>query len=76
MSNCPVCHSDGRRDELVDNVFRIDGKYVVVHRVPAEVCSRCGDESFSRETAEKIRLLVNGHGKPKQTVALDVFDFV
>ena len=47
----------------------------MVHDIPATVCSRCGEESFSSETAERVRLLVNGDGQPNRTVDMDVFEF-
>ena len=30
MFACAVCHADESRNELVEEVFRIDGKYVLV----------------------------------------------
>ena len=58
MGGCAVCgSSDESQDQLVDEIFLIDGKYVLVDGIPAKVCPRCGDETFSREIAERIRLL-------------------
>lgn len=76
MFTCSVCHSHESREELVKEIFLIDDKYVLVDRIPATVCVRCGEETFSRETAEKIRLLVHGQAKPAKSIALDVFEFV
>ena len=75
MFTCPVCHSQESREELVEEIFQIDGKYVLVDRIPATVCVRCGEETFSRETTEKVRLLVHGDAKPTKSLALQVFDF-
>jgi YgiT-type zinc finger domain-containing protein len=75
MFSCPVCHSQESRDELVEEIFQIDGKYVLVDRIPATVCARCGEETFSRETTEKVRLLVHGDAKPTKSLALQVFEF-
>jgi YgiT-type zinc finger domain-containing protein len=76
MFTCPVCNSQESRDELVEEIFQIDGKYVLVDRIPATVCVRCGEETFSRETTEKIRLMVHGQAKPTKSLALEVFEFV
>jgi len=76
MFMCPVCHSHESREELVEEIFQIDGKYVLVDRIPATVCVRCGEETFSRETTEKVRLLVHGQAKPAKSIALEVFEFV
>ena len=75
MFRCVVCHGEKDREELVNEVFRIDGKYVLVDHIPATVCARCGEEIFSRETTEKIRVMVHGQGKPARAVALEVFEF-
>ena len=75
MFECPVCGCLDSRIELVKDVFQVEGRYVLVHDIPATVCSRCGEESFSSETAERIRLLVNGDGQPSRTVDMDVFEF-
>jgi len=75
MFTCPVCHSQKSREELVEEIFQIDGKYLLVDRIPATVCARCGEETFSRETTEKVRLLVHGDTKPTKSLALQVFDF-
>lgn len=58
MSTCAVCHAEENREALVDEVFHVDGQYVLVGGIPAVVCGRCGEQTFSRETAEKVRLMV------------------
>ena len=74
MFTCSVCGAGESREELVEEGFRIDGKYVLVDRIPATVCARCGEESFSREITEKIRLMVHGRTRPAKSVALKVFE--
>jgi len=76
MFLCPVCHSHESREELIEEIFQVDGKYVLVDHIPATVCVRCGEETFSRETTEKVRLLVHGQAKPIKSIALEVFEFV
>ena len=72
---CAVCHANESRDELVTEVFQIDGQYVLVDRIPATVCGRCGEESFSRDTTEKIRLLVHGQAESTKSIAMPIFEF-
>ena len=43
MFSCSACGSAERRDEAVDEVFNVDGEYVLVARVPSTVCLRCGE---------------------------------
>lgn len=75
MVQCHVCGSDEIRDEMVNEVFIIGGKLVVVENIPARVCARCGEATFSRETTEKIRRMVHGDAQPVKSVAVDVFNF-
>ena len=73
MFTCHVCGNTNARSELVSEVFNLDGRRVLVERIPAQVCERCGDATFSRETTENIRRLVHGEGRPVRTIPLDVF---
>ncbi len=75
MSDCPICRSDESREELVDEVFQVDGRYVLVNGIPAKVCARCGEQTFSRETVEKVRLMVRVEAKASESVSMDVFKF-
>ncbi len=71
---CHVCGGETARDEFVSEVLDVGGRRVLVEHIPAQVCTRCAETAFSRETTERIRLLVHGAGRPVKTVALDVFE--
>jgi HTH-type transcriptional regulator / antitoxin MqsA len=75
MFQCHVCGNTTAKTEPVSEVFSIDGRQVLVTDIPALVCGRCGEATFSRETTEKIRQLVHGAQPPLKTVPLDVFAF-
>ena len=61
---------------MVDDVVQANGKYVLVAQIPAEVCARCGEETFSSETTEKIRAVLHDEqASPTTTIKMDVFDF-
>ncbi len=75
MFECHICGSTEAREELVSEIFRIDGKPVLVEYIPAQACARCGEEFFSRQTTEKVRLLVRGDAKPVKSVQMDVFAY-
>jgi len=75
MFKCHVCGSTESHTELVSEVFQIDGKPVLMENIPAQVCVRCGEEIFSRETTEKVRLIVHGRKKPIKSVQMDVFAY-
>src|ERR1017187_3199818 len=73
MFNCHVCGHNAAKSELVSEVFNLDGRRVLVERIPALVCEHCGEATFSRETTERIRRMVHGAGRPVKTVPMDVF---
>ena len=73
MFKCHVCGGTAAREERVGEVFTVDGRRVLVERIPAQVCERCDEPTFSRATTEKVRKLVHGGGRPVRTVPMDVF---
>ena len=75
MVQCHVCGATEAHHELVNEVFLIDGKYVLVEGIPASICARCGEATFSRETTERIRRMVHGEAQPVRAVAMEVFAY-
>jgi len=75
-TNGLTSHNEGAaeaRQALVYEVFVINGKYVLVEGIPASICARCGEATFSRETTEQIRRMVQGEAQPVRAVAMEVF---
>jgi YgiT-type zinc finger domain-containing protein len=75
MFHCHICGSHEARQELVSEVFEIEGNPVLVENIPAEVCIRCREAVFSRKTTERVRRMVHGEAKPVKSVQMDVFAF-
>lgn len=75
MFECHICGSGQSHVEHVSEVFDIDGKFHLVESIPATVCDRCGEETFSRETTEQVRAMLHGQQRPVRSVSLDVFSF-
>ena len=75
MAQCHVCSATEARQELVNEVFLINGKYVLVEGLPASICARCGEATFSRETTERIRRMVHGEAQPVRVVAMEIFAY-
>ncbi|MEK7683878.1 MAG: type II toxin-antitoxin system MqsA family antitoxin [Verrucomicrobiota bacterium] len=73
MFNCHVCGHNAAKLESVSEVFNLEGRRVLVEKIPALVCEHCGEAAFSRETTERIRRMVHGAGRPVKTVPMDVF---
>ena len=75
MFRCHVCGNPSAKSDFVNEIFTVEGRRMLVEQIPAQVCDRCGEATFSRETTEKIRRLVHGAGQPVRTVPLEVFAF-
>ena len=75
MFTCAVCGAEDSREETVDEVFSVDGRHILVEGVPCTVCVRCGEQSFSRDTAERVRLMLHGEASPKRSVSMQVYEF-
>ena len=71
MFRCHVCSSTAAREDFVNEVFAIGDRRVLVEHIPAQICSRCGEATFSSATTEKVRRLVHGEGNPVRTIAMD-----
>jgi len=75
MFRCNVCGATEKSENFVDEVFLIDNKPIMVEHIPATICSRCGEETFTREITEKIRRMVHGESKPVKSVSMDIFAY-
>ncbi|MGD1861043.1 MAG: YgiT-type zinc finger protein [Leptolyngbyaceae cyanobacterium] len=75
MYKCHVCHSEDSHIEVVNEIFNINGKFYLVENIPTSVCSRCGEEAFSRETTERIRAMLQGAAEPAKSISVDVFSY-
>ena len=75
MYKCSVCHYTRSREETVDHIFDLDGRYVLVSGIPCIVCARCGERSFTPEATEQCRALVHNGAKADRFAELEVFDF-
>ena len=75
VSQCHVCGSRERHDEYVNEVFISNGEPVLVEHIPARVCDRCREISFSRQTTESVRRLVHGDVEPSRAAQVKVFQF-
>lgn len=57
----------------MSELFTLDERRVLVKPIAAQVCERCGEAAFSNATAEQVRRLVHGEGRPSGSVTRDMF---
>ncbi len=61
--------------EKVTYTIDVDGKLLVIERVPARVCLETGEQLFSAETVERIQQLILNKQKPTRVMEVPVFEF-
>ena len=71
---CHVCGGEAATEEFVSEVLEVGSRRVLVEHIPARVCTRCGEAAISRETTERVRVLVHGAIRPDKIVPLEVFE--
>jgi HTH-type transcriptional regulator / antitoxin MqsA len=75
MFKCHVCNSEKYHPENISETFQIDGKFYLVENIPAAICSQCGEISFSRQTTERIRVMLHGQAQPIKAIFMDVYAY-
>lgn len=53
-TRCAFCGSERYETRMVEYLYRHDGEYLLVPRVPAEVCLNCGMSYYDGTVLEKI----------------------
>ena len=55
--------------------YEEDDKYLIIEHVPAEVCTRCGERTYSPEVTDQILRLARKEVKPARKIQVPVYDF-
>ena len=53
---CPICGGE-MVDKSVDVVDTINGKFIIIRGISAEVCGRCGERLYSQGEMKKMEKL-------------------
>lgn len=56
-------------------VHEYSGQLLIIKDVPAEVCTSCGETTYSPETTDEILEFAKQRFKPVETVEVPVFDY-
>jgi len=72
--NCVFCGGkvESRKTTFV---YDEDGDYFIIENVPAEVCLRCGEKTYSPEVTDELLRLAKRKLAPAKTVQVPVFDY-
>ncbi len=71
MMKCSIAGCPGEYEaRRIVHTVRHHGQVVVIDRIPAEVCSVCGDVLLRPDTVRKIEVLLQARVQPLRTVPL------
>ena len=51
---CNFCGNKNFRNEVVQYIYRHDGRFMIVENVPCEQCEYCGEQYFKADVLKKI----------------------
>ena len=71
---CIVCGGE-TENKLVTFSYDENGKFLLVEHVPAEVCNRCGERTYSPEVTDQLLKFAKMKLSPMKTIQVPVFDF-
>jgi HTH-type transcriptional regulator/antitoxin MqsA len=71
---CAFC-GGGTVKKCVTFSYEEEGRYFFVENVPAEVCERCGEKTYSPEVTDELLKFAKRQFKPAKKVEVPVFDF-
>lgn len=60
---------------LVEKAFAIDGRWVVVKKIPPEVCWHCGEATIAGNVAEEMRRIVREGKSERTAIEADLYTF-
>ncbi len=52
-----------------------EGKFYLIHHVPARVCRETGEQYFSPETVEHIQFLIKSNKAPERVIETPVYEY-
>jgi len=71
---CVFCGGEVESRE-VTFVYDYDNDYFFIENVPAEVCTQCGEKTYSPEVTDEVIRLAKRKLKPARRIEVPVFDY-
>ncbi len=72
--HCVFC--GGKLEEKrVIFTYEKDYKYLFVENVPASVCTKCGEKTYSPDVTDQLLKFARDEFQPVRTIEVPVFDY-
>ena len=72
---CVFCGGKLKK-ENVTFTYEDEDKYLFVEDVPAEVCTSCGEKTYSPSVTDDLLKFARNEFQPARTIEVPVFNFV
>jgi len=56
-------------------IYEDPNNYILVENVPAEICSRCGEKTYSLDVTDELLNVAKHKFQPNRTINIPVYDF-
>jgi HTH-type transcriptional regulator / antitoxin MqsA len=68
-TTCTVCGNTSFKEQLIDDIYENpDGEKFVIERIPASVCTVCGERTLSLATTKHIFELLDKKTLPSRSI--------
>jgi len=74
MMKCVFCGGRVEKKRVTFS-YEENDKRLFVENVPAEVCTACGEKTYSPEVTDELLRFAKEDVKPKKIIKVPVFDF-
>ena len=71
---CAFCGGKTEKGK-VTFVYEDEDKYLFVENVPAEICTKCGEKTYSPEVTDKLLEFAKNKFKPEKIIKVPVLNF-
>jgi HTH-type transcriptional regulator / antitoxin MqsA len=72
--NCIFCNGEIEYKK-VTFIYENDDEYIFVKNVPAEVCTKCGEKTYSPEITDKLLRFADNKISPIEKIEVPLFDY-
>jgi YgiT-type zinc finger domain-containing protein len=74
MNTCPRCKSNALKPQLIRYTQEYEGNFLIIDKVPAQICSQCGEIILSEKTADAIQRKIWSDAQPKRIEKVPVYE--
>ena len=74
MVKCVFCGGN-TEERLVTFSYEEGDRHLLVENVPAQVCTKCGEKTYSPEVTDKLLRFARAEFRPVRTIRVPVFNF-